>query len=163
MESKICLEYRLNSGIKKDVYLTKEQLVEWMQCYKTNTRFVVQIDKDVHGISPHLVATFEIKSTYLEKSELQLLLNSETEEMEEMIEPEKCVFYITCSCGANYYRYHEIDRRHLMCLVCRQKQIFADYSVGVVEGAQGIGYSMTNLKFVDRNLTRPPLIDPNRT
>lgn len=152
----IKLRYTMASGISNSIFITTDQANEWLSCYKENRKFIIQIDKNVVGIQPDLVANFFVDSFHKENDVTNFVMDKDIE----LIEPVEVPFYVTCTCGANYYRILDINREHSLCMVCKKNRVFADYSEGVIEGRKGKGYYMTNTKYVYRNLKRPELLVP---
>lgn len=149
------LVYTLNSGVKGSIELSKSQLEEWEECYKTNKKFVIESGKYVFGLNPNLVADFKcLREQSIETSSINIIQTHIEETQDELEEDPVISFKIICKCGATYLTPSRKSRKKSNCKYC-QSPVFVDYSSGIIETHYGNGLLMTNTKYIDKNAAQP--------
>ncbi|WP_322905443.1 hypothetical protein [Paenibacillus campi] len=146
------MTYTLNSGIKGTVPLSNQQIEEWLESYRTNTRFVTSIGKEFFGLNPELVADFKVQNQF---SDYQRVLtpNQQPDESEDHLssayKQNGVLIKVDCKCGTAYTTDSPIMRTKWYCTKCKEI-VFLDPKKGKVETSRGDAYYMTNKYFVER-------------
>ncbi len=77
------MTYTLSSGVKGSVSLDEEQVENWIKCYLEGRQFITNLDDELFGLNPTLVADFKVHNKFSEQREyistVHMLSNYELE------------------------------------------------------------------------------------
>ena len=144
------MTYTLSSGIRGTVPLCNKQIVQWLQCYKENERFLTEIGKEFFGLNPLLVADFKVQN-HLSDHQPSLLpiYQRESETLREAYKTTEVLIKIDCKCGTSYVTESPYRRTKWYCTKCKEI-VFFDHKKGMIETTRGDAYYMTNKYYVSR-------------
>ncbi|MEK3788938.1 MULTISPECIES: hypothetical protein [Paenibacillus] len=151
------MTYTLNSGIKGTVPLSNQQIQEWMNCYKSGTKFVTEIGKEFFGLHADLVADFKVHNSSSSYQEVitpvqQQQTDSSLKQLSNAYKETEILIKIDCKCGTAYVTESPFKRTKWYCTKCKEI-VFLDSKKGMVETSRGEAYYMTNKYFVERETT----------
>lgn len=149
------MTYTLNSGIKGTVPLSNSQIKQWLECYKTNIRFVTQIGKEYFGINPALVADFKVHNEFSSHPNVIVARQHDegytnTKSLTDEFQKNEVLIHIDCSCGTAYTTGSSYYRTKWYCTKCKEI-VFLDKSKGMLSTSKGDAHYMTNKYFVQRD------------
>ncbi|WP_440110497.1 hypothetical protein [Paenibacillus sp. QZ-Y1] len=146
------MTYTLNSGIKGTVPLSNKQIIEWLDCYRNEKRFVTEIGKEFFGLNAGLVADFKVQN-HLSDYQQTIMPTQQQDNLERLSSAYKSteiLMKIDCKCGTAYVTESPYKRTKWYCTKCKEI-LFLDAKKGMVETSRGDAYYMTNKYFVSRD------------
>lgn len=161
MDDKYSVIVTYKSGIKAKFDMSYTDIVNWLQAYRHNTKFIYFSGDTTYGISPSEVADFKVTGRFTEifqqVTSTQSPIEIETETPVPMLLARPMDDYL----DVNRY---EIECKHcndpykieleplLTKSFCRKCNaiVFTDTKVGLKEDDEGLYWEMTNNRFVDR-------------
>lgn len=150
----------LNSGIKDTIFISKEQSKEFVEVCKKNGLFVAYSGEEVYIINPNSIAISKLQNTFSDQREILQVIDvvePEKVEVEDNIEKayEKALtwYKVECACGSTYEAKMPENRTKTGCKDCNS-MVFADKKDGKIDLDSGLGYIMTNKRFVDMSYTK---------
>ncbi|MGG4132483.1 hypothetical protein ABEW19_29960 [Paenibacillus illinoisensis] len=133
----VTMTYTLNSGMKGNMKLTKQQKLAWLECYRSSTVFVNSEGELILGLNPRLVADFSFEN--IEK------MSGDTHQIEKQSQVRcqaydrgynKEVYKIFCRCKAVYVATLSRDLDMIKCKYC-QTELFPDRERSKVQTIYG--------------------------
>lgn len=149
------MTYTLNSGIKGTVPLSNKQIQEWIECYRTDAKFITAIGKEFFGLNPELVADFKVHNRFSNYAELikPVVSSSEsdnTDQLSKAYEENRVYFKVDCKCGTTYTTFSQYYTTKWYCSKCKEI-VFLDKKKGRVPTDKGDAWYMTNKYYVARD------------
>ena len=155
-ENLTIMTYTLNSGIKGTVPLSNKQIQEWIECYRTNQKFITAIGKEFFGLNPELVADFKVHNRFSNYAEVikpvgnQPVEPENAEQLSKAYEENRVYFKVDCKCGTTYTTFSQYYTTKWYCSKCNEI-VFLDKKKGKVLTDKGDAWYMTNKYFVARD------------
>ncbi|CAJ1314465.1 hypothetical protein PO903_19690 [Paenibacillus sp. PK4536] len=148
------MTYTLNSGIKGTVPLSNQQIEEWLESYRSNTRYVTNIGKEFFGLNPELVADFKVQNQFSDHQRVIVPIQPEeqqhpAEDLSTAYKANEILIKVDCKCGTAYTTDSPFMRTKWYCTKCKEI-VFLDPKKGKVETSRGEAFYMTNKYFVER-------------
>lgn len=147
------MTYTLNSGVKGTAPLSNKQILDWLDCYKSNIKFITSIGNEFFGLNPALVADFKVHN---ETNKFQQISN-EPEKNQEILESlseaykqNEFIMKINCKCGTVYTTTSQYPVTKWYCSKCKEI-VFLDKKKGKVPTDKGEAAYLTNKYFVERS------------
>lgn len=168
-EQLFVLLYTLNSGRQHTANLTKTQILEFIQAFVKDEKYVVTNLNETYGFNSKLISDFkvldlhqknikfdkhiyddvslnkeknkheEISDNYLQ----QLKMALENKELENAYKDKLDLFKIECKCGANYVVQISTNTTRGYCNNCNEK-LYVDRSRERINTYKGLAWLMTN-------------------
>jgi len=155
-ENLTIMTYTLNSGIKGTVPLSNKQIQEWIECYRTDAKFITAIGKEFFGLNPELVADFKVHNRFSNYAEVikpvgnRQTESDNTEQLSKAYEENRVYFKVDCKCGTTYTTYSQYYTTKWYCSKCNEI-VFLDKKKGKVATDKGDAWYMTNKYYVARD------------
>ncbi|RUT33449.1 hypothetical protein EJP77_07310 [Paenibacillus zeisoli] len=146
------MTYTLNSGVKGTVPLSAAQIGEWLDSYRSNTKFVTEIGKEFFGLNPELVADFKVQNVFSSYREVVLPKQQEVvyNRLSEEFKKNSVWIHIDCKCGTTYTTESPYYRTKWYCTKCKEI-VFLDKKKPPVKTNKGDAHYMTNKYLVERD------------
>ncbi|GIO68654.1 hypothetical protein VQ056_10035 [Paenibacillus sp. JTLBN-2024] len=155
-ENLTIMTYTLNSGIKGTVPLSNKQIQEWIECYRTDAKFITAIGKEFFGLNPELVADFKVHNRFSNYAEVikpvgnRPTESDNTDQLSKAYEENRVYFKVDCKCGTTYTTYSQYYTTKWYCSKCNEI-VFLDKKKGKVATDKGDAWYMTNKYYVARD------------
>ena len=118
------MTYTLNSGVKGNMKLTRQQQLDWLECYRSSSVFVNTEGELILGLNPRLVADFSFEN--IEK----MSRGADQFEQRSQVRSEgydrgysKEVYKIFCKCKAVYVATLSRDLDVINCKYCQEELV----------------------------------------
>ena len=133
------MTYTLNSGIKSTVPLSNEMIMDWIECYKNNKKYIVNIGNETFGLNPSLVADWKVHNKYSEyRKHVECTFSTE---LNEAYNDAQVVVRVECKCGTKYTTI-TTKRKTWFCSKCKAEVFIIDDKLH--DTNKGKGYIMSN-------------------
>lgn len=156
-ENLTIMTYTLNSGIKGTVPLSNKQIQEWIECYRTDAKFITAIGKEFFGLNPELVADFKVHNRFSNYAEVLKPVGNpptaesdNTDQLSKAYEENRVYFKVDCKCGTTYTTFSQYYTTKWYCSKCKEI-VFLDKKKGRVSTDKGDAWYMTNKYYVSRD------------
>ncbi|WP_232380896.1 hypothetical protein [Paenibacillus tianjinensis] len=131
----------MSSGIKNTIPLHCDQINTWIECYKKNEMFVVNVGKEVFGLNPSLIADFRVHNEFSEQRNVISTIDQANFKLQNAYEDIQVLVKVDCKCGTVYTA--ETNKRKVWyCSKCKADIYLNDELM--VETNKGKAYLMSN-------------------